>query len=205
MKKFLQVILLCLTVAAISMGSQVIANDNSVDAKSTPSVDEASNQCPAMLNQKFKKLHSKDEIDFCQNFKGKVILAVNTASKCGFTPQFKALEALYQQYKDRGLVIVGFPSDDFYQEHKDESKTAEVCYKNYGVSFPMVAASSVKGSDANPFFKALAEASGSAPKWNFFKYLVSHDTATVKVFPATTKPDDKALIDDIEAFLKNLG
>lgn len=187
--------------ALIKESEPAMDKASSLLAAKDASTIAADGQCPAMLNQQFKKLHSKDNIDFCSSFQGKVILAVNTASRCGYTPQFKALEALYQKYKDKGLVIVGFPSNDFRQEHKDESKTAEVCYKNYGVSFPMVATTSVKGDSANPFYKALADASGSTPKWNFFKYLVSRDTNKVKMFPASTSPDDEALVQDIEAFL----
>ena len=98
-------------------------------------------------------------MDFCQAYQGKVILAVNTASQCGFTPQFKGLEALYQKYKDRNFVILGFPSAEFHQEFADEQKTSEVCYQNYGVTFPMFKASAVRGADANAFFKKLAERS----------------------------------------------
>ena len=112
--------------------------------------------CPDLLNFTAQKLRASETVDFCQAYQGKVILAVNTASQCGFTPQFKGLEALYQKYKDRNFVILGFPSADFHQEFSDEEKTSQVCYQNYGVTFPMFKASAVRGDDANAFFKKLA-------------------------------------------------
>ena len=108
--------------------------------------------CSDLLNYKASKLRSSEELDFCQAFQGKVILAVNTASNCGYTPQFKGLEALYQKYKAQGLVVVGFPSNDFNQEFDAAEKTAKVCFINYGVTFPVLEKSAVKGSSANVFF-----------------------------------------------------
>ncbi len=157
--------------------------------------------CPGLLNFTAQKLRSKETVDFCQAYQGKVILAVNTASQCGFTPQFKGLEALYQKYKDRGFVILGFPSDDFHQEFDDEAKTSEVCYLNYGVTFPMFKASPVRGDDANAFFKQLAEQSGTTPKWNFYKYLIDPKGKVVDSFASPTKPEDPDLNQKIEALL----
>jgi len=158
--------------------------------------------CPDLLNFTTQKLRSKEMVDFCKAYQGKVILAVNTASQCGFTPQFKGLEALYQKYKDRNFIIVGFPSDDFHQEFSDEEKTSEVCYQNYGVTFPMFKASPVRGNDANAFFKKLTEQSGTAPKWNFYKYLIDEKGNVVESFASLTKPEDPALNKKIEALLK---
>ena len=158
--------------------------------------------CPDILNFTSQKLRSKETVDFCKAYQGKVILAVNTASQCGFTPQFKGLEALYQKYKDRNFIIVGFPSDDFHQEFSDEEKTSEVCYQNYGVTFPMFKASPVRGDDANAFFKKLAEQSGTAPKWNFYKYLIDAKGNVVESFASLTKPEDPALNYKIETLLK---
>ena len=151
-----------------------------------------SEPCPELLHHEIKKLRSSETIDFCKSFQGKVILAVNTASNCGFTPQFKGLEALYQKYKDQGLVVVGFPSNDFKQEFDDENKTAEVCYLNYGVTFPMMTTSGVSGSQANSFFKQLSTKTDTSPQWNFYKYLISRDAKTVSVHSNRVTPSELA-------------
>jgi glutathione peroxidase len=158
--------------------------------------------CPDILNFTAQKLRSKETVDFCKEYQGKVILVVNTASQCGFTPQFKGLEALYQKYKDQNFVILGFPSDDFHQEFKDENKTSEVCYQNYGVTFPMFKSSPVRGDDANALFKQLAERSGTAPKWNFYKYLLDPNGNVVESYASPTTPEDEALNQKIAALLK---
>ncbi|KJV05617.1 glutathione peroxidase [Methylocucumis oryzae] len=145
--------------------------------------------CPELLNHTMTKLRSTEQIDFCQAFQGKVILVVNTASNCGYTPQFKGLEALYQKYKDNGLVVLGFPSNDFNQEFEEAEKTANVCYINYGVTFPMMEKSQVKGAAANGFFQKLFEATGEAPAWNFHKYLIDRTGTSVAAFPSNVTPE----------------
>lgn len=157
--------------------------------------------CPAYLNQDLRKLRSSETLNICKAFAGKPLLIVNTASHCGFTPQFQGLEALYEKYKDRGLVVLGFPSDDFNQEAKDEAETAEVCYINYGVKFTMFSAMSVKGQDASPIFKELAKQT-AAPGWNFNKYLVKPDGTVVKHFDSKVTPDSEELNQAIESVLK---
>ncbi|RDH43355.1 glutathione peroxidase [Zooshikella ganghwensis] len=156
--------------------------------------------CPEYLNVTLRKLHSQDSVNLCQVTAGKPVLIVNTASHCGFTPQFKALESLHKQYKDKGLVILGFPSNDFRQEAKNEAKTAKVCYVNYGVTFTMLSPSSVTGDQANSVFKYLAT-KATPPKWNFYKYLVSADGATVKAFASATEPNSDAFLQAIEQLL----
>jgi len=145
--------------------------------------------CPGVLNYQAQKLRSSESIDFCAAFKGKVVLVVNTASNCGYTPQFQGLEALYQKYKDRGLAVVGFPSNDFFQEFENSEDTAKVCYLNYGVTFPMLNKSSVKGATANPFFQSLIQATGKPPKWNFHKYLIAKDGKSVTAYESNVRPE----------------
>jgi glutathione peroxidase len=160
----------------------------------------AANTCPAFLNQDFRKLRSSETLNICKAFAGKPLLIVNTASHCGFTPQFKGLQELHDKYKDRGLVVVGFPSDDFNQEDAEENKTAEICYLNYGVKFPMLAVSHVKGADANAVFKELNRRS-SEPSWNFNKYLLSADGQQVTHYGSRTTPESAELTQAIEAVL----
>lgn len=156
--------------------------------------------CPAYLDHSMRKLHSKEQLNLCEVQAGKPMLVINTASHCGYTRQFKGLEALYQQYRDRGLNVVGFASDDFRQEAKDEAKAAEVCYVNYGVTFTMLAPSHVKGANANPVFSELANQT-QAPSWNFNKYLVDGSGKVVGHFGSNTSPDSKVLQAAIESVL----
>lgn len=156
--------------------------------------------CPEFLNHEMRKLHSKDTVNLCEATAGKPVLFVNTASHCGYTRQFKGLEALYQQYKEQGLQIVGFASNDFRQEADSEAEAADVCYVNYGVTFTMIAPSSVRGDDANVVFAELARQS-KAPSWNFNKYLVGADGRVVEHFGSNTDPDSAAMRKAIESVL----
>lgn len=160
----------------------------------------AADTCPAYLDHDFKKLRSRDSVNLCEAAAGKPLLIVNTASHCGYTSQFEGLEALHQQYKERGLYVVGFPSDDFKQEADTEAETAEVCFVNYGVTFTMLAPTSVKGPDANPVFRGLEERA-KAPDWNFNKYLVSADGKRVQRFASKVKPDAPELNEAIGKLL----
>lgn len=153
---------------------------------------EASDASATLLAFTAQRLRADDTIDFAAAYAGRTLLAVNTASRCGFTSQFEQLEALYQQYRDAGLRIVGFPSNDFRQEHADAEDIAEVCYVNYGVTFDMVAESSVRGEGANRFFRRLERATGQAPSWNFNKYLIMPDQRVVH-FDAASAPLGGAL------------
>lgn len=156
--------------------------------------------CPAWLDRDFPKLRAAGTVNLCKAAAGRPLLVVNTASYCGYTPQFKGLEALHQKYRDRGLFVVGFPSDDFNQEDADQAKTAEVCYVNYGVKFTMLAPSAVTGDGANPVFRELARQS-RAPDWNFNKYLIAADGRVVKYFGSSVDPASREMTDAIEQLL----
>jgi glutathione peroxidase len=153
--------------------------------------------CPASLRHTFPRLQDEKPQSLCQ-YGGKVALVVNTASYCGFTHQYKGLEALYAKYKDRGLVVLGFPSNDFAQESGSNKDIADFCESTFGVKFPMFGKSSVRGPQANPLFRQLAEKTGRAPLWNFHKYLIGRDGAIVASYTSLTEPDDQALLRDIE-------
>ena len=157
--------------------------------------------CPALLNHTLLRLQDEKPQSLCQ-YAGKVVLVVNTASYCGFTPQYKGLEALYARYKDQGLVVLGFPSNDFAQEKGSNKEIADFCENTFGVKFPMFAASSVKGEQANPLFKQLAQQPGAAaPRWNFYKYLIGRDGRLVDSYSSMTGPDSRSLIATIEKSL----
>ncbi|TMO63618.1 glutathione peroxidase [Pseudoalteromonas aurantia] len=156
--------------------------------------------CDDFTNVELRKLRSQDTLNLCQ-FKNKPLLIVNTASNCGFTGQFEDLEKLHKKYKDQGLVVLGFPSDDFFQEEDDEKDTAKVCFVNYGVTFNMLATSDVRGDSANPIFKHLGDKT-SSPKWNFYKYLVSADRQTITRFNSRTKPLSDEMVSAVEKALQ---
>ena len=159
-------------------------------------------ECPPLLNHSFPALQDGKPMPLCQ-YAGKVILVVNTASFCGFTSQYEGLEKLYARLKDKGLVVLGFPSNDFgEQEPGSDKEIADFCRLTYGVEFPMVAKTTVKGRDANPFYLKLAEITGSRPKWNFHKYLINRDATQFFAYTSFTKPDDGHLLKKIDEFLK---
>jgi glutathione peroxidase len=156
--------------------------------------------CPALLDQRVPRLQDEKPQDLCQ-YAGKVLLVVNTASYCGFTPQYEGLEALNAKYAARGLVVLGFPSNDFQQEDKDRTKIADLCFNTFGVKFPMFVTVPVRGADAHPLFRQLAAATGQAPGWNFNKYLVGRDGKPIAHFGSRVTPADKSLLDAVERAL----
>ena len=157
----------------------------------------AAASCPVLLQGELPKLRSKQQIDLCEQFAGKPLVVVNTASYCGFASQFEGLEAIYKRYHSEGLEMVGVPSNDFKQEAQDSAETAKVCYANYGVTFTMTEPQAVRGDDATHLFKVLAEQS-SAPKWNFYKYVVDRQGKVIGNFSSLTKPDDPDFVAAIE-------
>jgi glutathione peroxidase len=159
--------------------------------------DAAVSACPALLQHTFPRLQDEKPQSLCQ-YSGRVLLVVNTASYCGFTPQYKALEALHARHAAAGLVVLGFPSNDFAQEKATNKEIADFCESTFGVKFPMFAKSAVRGSDANPLFRQLAAQSGRAPLWNFHKYIVGRDGKVAATFGSTTAPDDPAVVKVIE-------
>lgn len=158
-------------------------------------------ECSPLLQHRFDRLQDNAPQNLCQ-YSGKVVLVVNTASYCGFTQQYRGLEALHSQYHTKGLAILGFPSNDFGgQEPGDAKEIAQLCYNTFGVQFPMFAKTSVRGTQANALHAALAKASGQEPKWNFHKYLIARDGKTVTSFPSQISPDAAPLRKAIEQAL----
>ena len=166
-------------------------------APAKPATPESSAACPALLQHTFPRLQDEKPQSLCQ-YAGRVLLVVNTASYCGFTSQYKGLETLNAKYKDRGLVVLGFPSNDFAQETGSNTQIADFCENTFGVKFPMFAKTSVTGEQAAPLFKQLAALSGQKPRWNFYKYLIGRDGQVAGSYSSMTSPEDRALVRDIE-------
>ena len=157
--------------------------------------------CSDLLNHSYTSLQGKP-VNLC-DFAGRPILVVNTASKCGYTPQFEKLEALHRRYQGRGLVVLGFPSNYFNQELATNQEIAQFCKLTYFVEFPMIEKGTVIGPGANAFFKELAAASGTAPKWNFHKYLIAPDGKTVHSFGTRVEPDSQEVMSRLLPMLRN--
>jgi glutathione peroxidase len=161
----------------------------------------ASPSCSPLLAHTFPRLQDEAPQNLCQ-YQGKVILVVNTASFCGFTSQYEGLEKLYAKYKDRGLVVLGFPSNDFGQQEPGSTKEiADFCKNTYDVKFPMLAKSSVSGNNPNPLFKMLIAKTGTTPKWNFYKYLIDRNGNVVESYGSMTKPTSTSITGEIEKLL----
>ncbi len=156
--------------------------------------------CPALLDHKVPRLQDEKPQHLCQ-YAGKVLLVVNTASYCGFTSQYEGLEKLNAKYAAQGLVVMGFPSNDFKQEDADSKKIADLCFNTYGVKFPMFTTTPVRGKDAHPLFAQLAKATGEQPSWNFNKYLVGRDGKPIAHYGSMTGPGSGTLTAAIEKAL----
>jgi glutathione peroxidase len=157
--------------------------------------------CPALLQHQIPRLQDEAPQNLCQ-FAGKVLLVVNTASYCGFTGQYEGLEALYAKYRARGLVVLGFPSNDFGMQEPGQAKQiADLCFNTYGVKFPMFTKTRVVGASRHPLYATLAKGAGEAPQWNFHKYLVGRDGRVVASFASSTEPLSPRLLAAIDRAL----
>jgi glutathione peroxidase len=160
----------------------------------------AESPCPNHLNHKVANLQD-EPVSLCQ-YQGKVLLIVNTASQCGYTPQYEGLEKLYRRYRDKGFVVLGFPANDFGdQEPGSNKEIAQFCEVNYGITFPIFAKTSVVGPKANPLYRALATQTGKPPRWNFHKYLLDRSGQPVAAFESAVQPEDARLTAHIEKLL----
>ena len=163
---------------------------------------QAAPNCSPLLSHTFPRLQDEAPQNLCQ-YQGKVILVVNTASYCGFTSQYEGLEKIYSKYKDRGFVVLGFPSNDFGQQEPGSNKEiAEFCKNTYDVKFPMFSKSVVSGNNPNPLFKMLIAKTGTTPKWNFYKYLIDRNGNVVDSFGSVTKPTSSSITNQIEKLLE---
>lgn len=176
---------------ALSLGGHACAQGPAAEAV----------QCPELLNHEFNRLQTGKPETLCQ-YRGQVLLIVNTASYCGYTHQYEGLEALYRKYKDRGLVVLGFPSNDFgAQEPGSNQEIAQFCRLTYGVQFPMFEKGSVSSLKANPLYAELAARTGESPMWNFHKYLIDRNGNPAGTFASKVEPDDSALVSALEKLL----
>ena len=195
--------LFALALAAISGG---VAADTPATAPAPGSAPAGTQTpagaCPPLLDLSLRRLAGDEVVNLCEAYRGKVILVVNTASKCGFTGQYEGLEALYRKYQDQGLVVLGFPSNDFMnQEPGNEEEIQKFCRLTYAVEFPMFEKVSVKKGSATPLFERLAAAGAPYPKWNFYKYLIDRDGNYVDYFASITSPESDKVVKAIEQLL----
>jgi len=183
------------------VAASVLAAAGLLPAPAAQAQSLAAKACPGILQHRFDRLQDEVPQDLCQ-FAGKVVLVVNTASFCGFTHQYEGLEKLQATYQSRGLVVLGFPSNDFGQQEPGSAKQiADFCFNTYGVMFPMFSKSVVTGAARNPLYAALFKATGTAPGWNFHKYLIDRSGKVVGSFASQVEPQDKAVVGAIEKAL----
>ena len=169
---------------------------------SRESVLASESACPVTLNHTVNSLVDNKPVDICKTYSGKVILVVNTASKCAYTYQYEGLEAMYERYKSNGLVVLGFPSNDFAaQEPGTEKQIRSFCRMTYGVQFPMFSKTRVVAQNPDPLYATLGRLSGEFPRWNFHKYLIDRKGKLVGSYGSHVEPSDKNLINKIEMLL----
>ena len=180
----------------MSCASQVLAQSPAPATATAPLV-----ACTGVLNHVFPRLQDDAPQNLCQ-YSGKVVLVVNTASYCGFTSQYEGLEALYAKYQKQGLVVLGFPSNDFGKQEPGSSKEiADFCYNTYGVKFPMLAKTVVSGDQRNPLYADIYRTLDAQPKWNFHKFLIDRNGKPVDSYSSMTKPDSAKIVTAIEKAL----
>ncbi len=159
--------------------------------------------CAPALDFEVRRLAGDETVRLCDAYAGKVVLVVNTASRCGFTGQYEALEALYARYRERGFVVLGFPSNDFAnQEPGSEEEIRRFCRLTYSVEFPMFEKVHVRKGRATPLFQYLAEQTGAYPRWNFYKYLIDREGNVVDYYASITGPESKKIVGAIERLLQ---
>ncbi len=203
MKKSVAAVLpaLCAALLGFMPVSGIAFAQTASAAPATPAAGKVAVACSPLMQQRFNRLQDESPQDLCQ-YAGKVTLVVNTASYCGFTQQYEGLEALYAKYQAKGLVVLGFPSNDFGKQEPGNSKEiADFCYNTYGVKFPMFSKTSVTGAKANPLHAALIRETGKAPEWNFHKYLIDRNGHVIRSYASQVTPQDRALVTDIEKAL----
>ena len=162
----------------------------------------AAAECAQTLQYNFRVLGGQEEVNLCDRYQGKVVMVVNTASKCAFTEQYAGLEDLYQKYREQGLVVIGFPSNDFAnQEPASEQEIKKFCKMTYSVKFPMFEKLHVAASNAHPFYRDLAARAGTYPQWNFHKYLLNRQGELVASFASETRPNDPRVIKALEGLM----
>lgn len=164
-------------------------------------VNKTNKTCHKNLNFNVNMLNEDKQVNLCQEYQGKVIVVVNTASKCGFTDQYDDLEKIYKEYKDQGLVVLGFPSNDFAnQEPGTEKQIKDFCRTTYGIEFPMFEKTRVAKRNASPFYQQLGEQMGY-PKWNFYKYILNRNGDVVESYSSFTSPSSDKFINKIKSLL----
>ena len=193
------------TVIVLILSSTALAQTTVKSAPASAAMHTTPTQpsatCPALLHYQFNRLQDDAPQNLCQ-YAGKVALIVNTASYCGYTSQYQGLEGLYAKYQGRGLVVLGFPSNDFGKQEPGSSKEiADFCFNTYGVKFPMFSKSVVSGATPNPLYQALAKTTGSKPQWNFHKYLVDRSGKVIATFASDVGPESPQVINAIEKAL----
>jgi glutathione peroxidase len=190
-------------IAAMTTSALVFAAGSlAAESPTVPgAADAAGSDCPPLLRYTFNSLQTGKPQSLCA-YRGKVLVIVNTASYCAYTKQYEGLEALYRKYKDRGLVVIGFPSNDFgSQEPGSNKEIAEFCRTTYGVEFPMFEKSSVARLETQPLYAKLVKATGEAPQWNFHKYVVDRSGARIVSYASAVAPDERAFVATIERLL----